>query len=550
MRLPARYLLIATAAAAALLATIAVRADTWPLELKRRETANPQVFDRTSYMLWTTSPQHFFIQVMNQGDGRVVFPGNQEQVKAFARIVKKEPKYVCEHPFRGVAKLGSQEYAFALDWVPAKPETKDGKPDREKAKPEAKKAEADSPTAKLYGAIAKATATSAKPLKVMNYNRLYFDLNHNGDLTDDKVIKVVGKTGRTLPNASYTQFYFPRVDLTIDVAGTKLAYSFLLSGYGYVGPQVSYTTVALSAAVRREGDITLAGKKHHVILLDFNSNGRFDDEIKISKNIRAASGALYPEQGDMLLVDPETAQMDSPYDVTGGTTRHYVSKMIDIDNRLYDVKISPAGDKLTLTPSHVSMGRVTNPSDSFRAVIYGERGFLAIHGTKGTPVAVPEGRWKLLSYTIEQKDRPEPAKPAGRVSADKEEPVKDARSWQAQAAAVLKLLGGTGDVSQVPRFGRGDAIVSAQATEKYPAVEVKKGKTVALPFGAPFKPTVTLPPYYRVGQEQLYLEMSLVGSAGEICTNLMVGGGRPPRPDFTITDPKGKVVQQGSFEYG
>jgi len=30
----------------------------------------------------------------------------------------------------------------------------------------------------------------------------------------------------------------------------------------------------------------------------------------------------------------------------------------------------------------------------------------------------------------------------------------------------------------------------------------------------------------------------------------MVNGGRPEQPEFTITDPKGEVVQQGRFEYG
>ena len=30
----------------------------------------------------------------------------------------------------------------------------------------------------------------------------------------------------------------------------------------------------------------------------------------------------------------------------------------------------------------------------------------------------------------------------------------------------------------------------------------------------------------------------------------MVDGGRPAKPEFTITDPKGKVVQEGNFEYG
>jgi hypothetical protein len=44
--------------------------------------------------------------------------------------------------------------------------------------------------------------------------------------------------------------------------------------------------------------------------------------------------------------------------------------------------------------------------------------------------------------------------------------------------------------------------------------------------------------------------MSLVGSAGEVCNNLMVDGGRPKSPEFEIKDPDGKVVQSGKFEYG
>jgi hypothetical protein len=30
----------------------------------------------------------------------------------------------------------------------------------------------------------------------------------------------------------------------------------------------------------------------------------------------------------------------------------------------------------------------------------------------------------------------------------------------------------------------------------------------------------------------------------------MVDAGRPAKPAFTITDPKGRVVQEGNFEYG
>ena len=40
---------------------------------------------------------------------------------------------------------------------------------------------------------AKAKATAETPPSATAFNRLYFDLNHNGDLTDDKVIEAETK---------------------------------------------------------------------------------------------------------------------------------------------------------------------------------------------------------------------------------------------------------------------------------------------------------------------------------------------------------------------
>ena len=71
------------------------------------------------------------------------------------------------------------------------------------------------------------------------------------------------------------------------------------------GSGLAYASVSLNAAAYREGDITLDGKKHHVVLIDFNSNGRFDDETTISTELRGAGGPLYPQPGDVLLVDPD-----------------------------------------------------------------------------------------------------------------------------------------------------------------------------------------------------------------------------------------------------
>ena len=96
-----------------------------------------------------------------------------------------------------------------------------------------------------------------------------------------------------------------------------MEYSFLMSGYVNTSPRFSFVQLRLTAAACREGDITLEGRKHHVVLVDFNSNGRFDDEIKIKKDdMVAADGRIFPEQGDMLLIDPRSAG-GSPIDVAG-----------------------------------------------------------------------------------------------------------------------------------------------------------------------------------------------------------------------------------------
>ena len=179
-------------------------------------------------------------------------------------------------------KLGSKEYAFALDAVP---------PPAKKAKPDDKK------TTKEKSKTDKAAAGST------TYNRLYFDLNHNGDLTDDKPIDAETAQGARRWGSF---FQFPRVDVVLDEAGTKLDYSFFLAGQQLgASRDLHYVTLSMTPGVYREGQITLAGKKRHVVLIDYNSNGRFNDEMNLPKDLRTATPQLSVEPGDMLLIDPK-----------------------------------------------------------------------------------------------------------------------------------------------------------------------------------------------------------------------------------------------------
>jgi hypothetical protein len=534
-----RQLIVAAATALLLGVAARVGAETCTLELKRIDSPTADGFvaypSPADYMIRATSSQSFFMQMT---DLRGVEVRNPE-AQAFAEIVKKEPaQYAAAYPFRGVAKLGSEQYAFVLDAEAPKPDADKEASDQKASDEKPSEEKADEPRPE-----------PSKP-EVQAYTRLYFDLNHNGDLTDDKVIEAVGPSLRGGMPATYFQSMFPRVDLSIDAGGTKLDYSFTFSVYGRATPTYSYASASLSAAAYREGEITLDGKPRHLFLVDFNSNGRFDDDFKMREDIVTPDGQLYPEYGDMLLVDPdsEASGFSSPYDPTTSAGRHYMSKLVNLDGRFYDLKVTPAGDKLTLTPSSAPLGHVTSPNDGLRAALYSDRGFVEISGNGSEPIALPEGEWRLLAYTIDQTARKEP--PAEKEQQEGEKKPEKAETKSVLEALAGALLGGAESTAQSglalspPRR----TLVSARATRDCPAVKVRAGETVALPFGPPYKPVVKAGG--RSSDGTLSLALSIIGSSGEVCSNLMVNGNRPAAPEFTITTTDGKEVDVGKFKYG
>ena len=201
------------------------------------------------------------------------------------------------------------------------------------------------------------TAGAARPAgKAIAYSRLHFDLNHNGDLTDDKVIESESAGGMAIA-AELRLLPIPGGDGG-GRGGRREVRLRLHDERQQPGPAggMVYAYASLNAAAYREGEITLDGKKHRVALIDFNSNGRFDDQIKIRDEVASRDGEVYAAYGDILVLDPETNPRVyvNPYDVTASTNRHQVSKLLNIEGKYYDLKISPAGDQLSLTPSAVA----------------------------------------------------------------------------------------------------------------------------------------------------------------------------------------------------
>jgi hypothetical protein len=327
--------------------------------------------------------------------------------------------------------------------------------------------------------------------KSAGYDRLYFDLNGNGDLTDDKPIAAASVN---TPNAALSQSQFPRVDLKIDVDGKSADYAFLLGAICQKSPTDAYATVSLYSAAVREGTIAQGSKRTKLLLLDHNSNGRFDDTLSVH-SAHAAS------EGDLLLVNPNPKNKLSA-DATMGSDRYFVSKTVCFGKDFYRMEISPSGEQLKLTPGKLSLGNVTNPSPAYRAVLFCEEyGVVMLGGVKDQKIPLPEGKWKVLNYTIDASG----------------------------------FAGGAGTA------------VAATFAEQASVVTVSKEETAKLEFGAPFHAVVTA---NRTNTGKVSLSLGIVGAAGERCTSFFVNGSRPPKPRFAIKDSTGKMVHQGSFEYG
>jgi len=470
---------------AALIGAQAARAQTASLELKVLPKDEGLAFTIDGDLV---PPEAQFGFNRAQGFGMQVggddaFPADDG---GFSEIVRVEPSsYVCAHPFRGVAELGDHRYAFVLDF---------SAPGR-------------------------------------SYDRLILDENRNGDLMDDPVLEAEDSP-EFFGEQDYTWCSFPRLEQEVEAGGETMELAFGFSVHTFeIEEGVTHVSVSLAAASYREGEIELNGKRRRIVLVDFDSNGRYDDRIRIEGDVDL-SDDVWPSPGDVLFIDPKARPVDEVFgdESALGEGRQTLSQLVRLDGRFHEIQVTPSGDEVSFTPSKLPLGEVENPNPPWRAMVYGEHGFLAIHATDGGRAALPVGEWKLLSYTIDlTEEEPEEPEPAGVL----------------KEAPLFELLGGS---LEGPEPDTRTTLVSARATAGYAPVQVRAGEVAELPFGPPFRPIVEAhrPP----GERKAVLSLSLRGSQGEACTDLRVAGVSPPEPSFLITAPDGEVVKRGKFEYG
>lgn len=526
-------------------------------------------------------PPPYFFQGSSQGfytdynpKQKQVDPEKDPRLKEFLEVVKKEPSYSTAYPMRGVVKFGDRKFAFAMDAVP-KEEPKEEAQAEEKA--EAKTEEAAEEKAdeeKEFTDEEKAKAEEKKQRDAMArsaFNRLYLDVNGNGDLTDDESIEA---TSVRAYSADYARGAFSaalpveqdgqKVDIpcTFDVWINSWSQTIKTPDGKEEKMEQKHMGAAFYSSCFREGEIQLGDKAYRVILIDYNNNGVFNDtsEVHRVEYYRGPSEKVTENNvqlGDVLYIFPADAKGQPQFawpsrpGGPGEVNPLSVGSLIGaIDGQFWNLELTASGDTLTMTPSEAKLGFVQNPGKSFTLSAFNkdQKAYMVLNSDAEGKAALPPGEWVLTGYSMTfQKEKPKPEASEEPKAEEAKEENSEKAAQEKVAKAIVNLLTGKKQAAEAT-----DATVMA----KMPGTDVADIKVVAdetteVKFGAPYK--VTVNSYVSTqgeNEQQAQLSVQLTGVLGESCSDIRLGQGRPPKPTFVISTTDGKEVESGAFEYG
>jgi hypothetical protein len=494
MRVLTRYLCGAVAAAILLGVPSGGLAQTCSLEMKTANdpSANP-IFLQT-YRVYSSAQAGQELRLGGQGDS------------SFDELIQTEPgEYLAENPVRGVISFGSSQFGFVLD----------------ASEPQADVVEeAASLLSQLGGMLLGSSSSQQREVpQAVCCDRLYFDKNQNGDLTDDEVVSADSQSSIS---SDYFNSTFPAIEIAVDVDGVNCEFAFSLNFMS----QGSHNFGMIQTVAYREGEIVIDGETHQVVLVDYNNNGRFDDQLTTNAQVYSSDGQLYTQAGDRLYIDPDLSNVArDPYAPALDADLYDVCDLICLNGSYYELTVSPSGDELSLELSDEPVGYVTNPNEGYRAIVYNDEGFIKLTPDESGRAPLPAGEWKLYSYIIDRTG------------------MEEQEVRPSLVGLLAEAIGPT-----LTAMASGGTSVTATATRGYEAIKVVDGETAELPFGGPFHPEVSV--NFIMGPEQVYLSMSLVGIGGEAVSDMLIEGRQPPKPRFKITTPDGEVVLEDQFSYG
>ena len=347
------------------------------------------------------------------------------------------------------------------------------------------------------------------------YDRLYFDRDGDGDLTDDPPVALCPRS----PFGLY-RYVFLLEEVPVKEKDASRPYDFALAvklrGRRRIPTKDSakrILSLVLIPGTWYESEVEFAGKRLRLLLGDGNGNGRFGDPPELPDLSSLRPESSFPVEGDQLLVDeggrPEAAlfQPFGAYFVTEGRTYRLspdpgrgVLEVTEVSDGLGEVELSMEVERMTLCRT----GGAPLGAALFRP---------------GRSFPIPPGSYRFVAYRALR------AEPEGGL-------------WA----------------------------VTAEARKKTPLLSVKAGGRTVYSLGEPYSAFAVVPGWsvrnVRKGRGGASLDFVLEGAAGERVTGLALLKGKsavplsgkkpdhPEEPCFKVMDERGKLVVEGRFHYG
>ncbi len=356
------------------------------------------------------------------------------------------------------------------------------------------------------------------------FTRVHLDTNANGDLTDDAPLDQI--YGRVVENAFY-QANFSRTDITYRIGEKILPNNISFKAVFYIDSSRAnqgFTRENLKNNLNLtcwihacyEFKLNLGADTWNGLLSDATGNGLYDDGPVFPENFKDLNGPVYPESDEVYLARNRKCTAD---DVIS------LGSQLLIRGTLYDVSVCLPAGKMILTPRTDNLVQVRLPVETEKLMLYDEASKHSISMVlPELCVNIPAGRYIPAQYSLLRRE-------------------PDGPQWR----------------------------LSAFCSSQTPAVEVNNADLAVLKYGEPFSAAIFILPWTRsafvAGEIQhISIDMQSQGAGLEIVTDLSclaVPGENPSRlplsvrsPSrsreavFTISEPDGRIVKQGTFEYG
>jgi hypothetical protein len=357
------------------------------------------------------------------------------------------------------------------------------------------------------------------------FNVLYFDANGNHDLTDDKALEIP-EQGEGMVHSSDTYAQFPIADTTVKIDGKEVPYAFRLFAYlertmemrpdGSEVVKEGRLQLMVTSECWYRGEFKVAGEPYRFLLVDGNTNARFDDVASLPKEgPRSRLDRVYPAGDGLWITAKEKLQWDDS---------EFFGDLLLLGQNLFRVRVDIPAKKLELKRIQEGLVEVKLSMPVERLALFAEdgKGFVVLYHP-GDKVRIPPGRYRLASYQAQRKDR-------------------EGDRW----------------------------LIAGQCTKATAPVAVGDGGAGEIPFGEPFEASASVPEgiyeqLANTGSElkDVPLVFRLQGKAGEVVTDLRriegeqtsipmseVKKGYAKEPSYTIVKTDGRVAAQGSFKYG